>query len=68
MFQLEGEERMTTKRRPATDMSMESTWRFEEGRLIIYHLGDKVSLGRYATREHAARAAAIYFEKHGGRR
>ena len=59
---------MTMKMRPASDMSAASTWRFEEGRLTVYHLGEEVSLGRYATREHAARAAAAYFKEHGGQR
>lgn len=59
---------MTKKVKPASNMSTASTWRFEEGRLTISHRGEKVSLGRYATREHAARAAAVYFMQHGGRR
>jgi hypothetical protein len=42
-----------------------STWSFEEGSLTIRHLGKTVSLGRYATRDHAAKAAALYFAKHG---
>jgi len=41
-----------------------STWSFEEGSLTICHLGKTVSLGRYATRDHAAKAAALYFAKH----
>lgn len=67
-FWLGGEELMMTKMRPASDMSAASTWCFEEGRLTVHHLGEKVSLGRYATREHAAKAAVIYFNKHGGQR
>ena len=43
-----------------------STWSFEEGRLTVYHLGKTVSLGRYATHDLAAKAAAVYFAKHGG--
>jgi hypothetical protein len=41
-----------------------STWSFEEGSLTVHHLGKTVSLGRYATRELAAKAAALYFAKH----
>jgi hypothetical protein len=37
------------------------TWRYDEGVLTVWYLGQKVGLGRYATREHAARAAAAYF-------
>jgi hypothetical protein len=44
-----------------------STWSFEEGALKIQHLGNTVSLGRYATRELAAKAAALYFAKRDGR-
>jgi hypothetical protein len=40
------------------------TWAFEEGVLTVDHSGATVSLGRYATREFAARAAALYIEKH----
>ncbi len=40
-----------------------SSWSFEEGSLTIHHLGKTVSLGRYATRELAAKAAALYFAK-----
>jgi hypothetical protein len=40
------------------------TWAFEEGILTIDHLGTTVSLGRYATREFAAKAAASYIEQH----
>ena len=43
-----------------------STWSFEEGSLTISHLGKTVSLGRYATRDHAAKAAAVYIAKHDG--
>lgn len=43
-----------------------STWLFEDGTLTVHHLGETVSLGRYATREFAAKAAAAYFAKHGG--
>jgi hypothetical protein len=45
-----------------------STWSFDQGTLTVHHLGKTVSLGRYATREFAAKAAAAYFAKHGGRR
>jgi hypothetical protein len=38
------------------------------GTLTVHHLGKTVSLGRYATHEFAAKAAAGYFAKHGGRR
>ena len=51
-------------KKPAKPMS---TWLFEDGRLTVQHLGATISLGRYATREFAARAAAVYFDKHGGR-
>jgi hypothetical protein len=47
------------------DTKSTSTWRYDEGILTVRHLGRKVSLGRYATREHAAKAAAAYFERHG---
>ncbi|HEX4111902.1 MAG TPA: hypothetical protein VH020_05145 [Stellaceae bacterium] len=40
------------------------TWAFEEGVLTIEHLGASVSLGRYATREYAAKAAALYIAAH----
>lgn len=40
------------------------TWAFEEGILTVDHGGTTVSLGRYATREFAAKAAALYIEKH----
>jgi hypothetical protein len=52
---------MTTMEKPA------STWSFDQGTLTIHHLGETVSLGRYATHEFAAKAAAVYFVKHGGR-
>jgi hypothetical protein len=59
---------MKTKKKMASDMSASSTWHFEEGRLTVRHLGQKISLGRYATREHAAKAAVSYFENNGGQR
>jgi hypothetical protein len=40
-----------------------SSWSFEEGLLMVRHDGRTVSLGRYATREWAAKAAAAYFAK-----
>jgi hypothetical protein len=43
-----------------------STWSFDHGALTVHHLGKTVSLGRYATHEFAAKAAAVYFAKHGG--
>ena len=43
------------------------TWSFDQGTLTVHHLGKTVSLGRYATHEFAAKAAAEYFAKHGGR-
>jgi hypothetical protein len=58
---------MTTKPQPASHVSAPSTWRYEEGRLTVRHLGETISLGRYATWEHAEKAAAAYFRKHGGR-
>ena len=39
------------------------TWSFDEGRLTVKHLDKAVSLGRYATRELAAKAAAVYIRK-----
>ena len=53
---------MTTMEKPT------STWSFDQGTLTVHHLGKTVSLGRYATHEFAAKAAAAYFAKHGGRR
>jgi hypothetical protein len=50
--------RMTSSKDPSW------TWAFEEGILTVDHMGTTVSLGRYATREFAARAAASYIEKH----
>ena len=41
-----------------------STWSFDQGTLTVHHLGKTVSLGRYATHEFAAKAAAVYFAKH----
>jgi hypothetical protein len=43
------------------------TWIYEDGVLVVRHLGKEVKLGRYATHEHAAKAAAAYFAAHGGR-
>jgi hypothetical protein len=43
-----------------------STWSFDQGTLTVHHLGMAVSLGGYATHEFAAKAAAVYFAKHGG--
>jgi hypothetical protein len=51
---------MTTMEEPA------STWSCDQGTLTVHHLGKTVSLGRYATHEFAANAAAVYFAKHGG--
>lgn len=47
-------------------MKPSSSWSFEEGSLTVHHLGKTVSLGRYATHELAAKAAALYFAKHDG--
>jgi hypothetical protein len=66
MFWPEGEGRM--KMRPASDVRTASTWRIEEGRLTIYHLGEKISLGRLPTRERAAGAATVSFKEDGGQR
>jgi hypothetical protein len=44
---------MTTMEKPAF------TWSFDQGTLTLHHLG-------YATHEFAAKAAAVYFAKHGG--
>jgi hypothetical protein len=66
MLEDENEGQMTTDRRPAKCVRARSTWRYEEGRLTVYHLGKTIPLGRYATREHAAKAAAVYFGEHGG--
>ena len=49
---------MTSSKKPSF------TWSFEEGRLTVNHLDKTVSLGRYATRELAAKAAALYIRKH----
>lgn len=57
----ETEVQMITTKKPA------STWSFDQGTLTVHHLGKTVSLGRYATHEFAAKAAAEYFAKHGGR-
>lgn len=40
------------------------TWTFEEGILTVDCDGATVSLGRYATHAFAAKAAALYIEKH----
>jgi hypothetical protein len=40
-----------------------STWSFDQGTLTVHYLGKTVSLGRYATHEFAAKAAAVYFAK-----
>lgn len=52
----------------ATTKQSTSTWRYDEGILTIRHLGERVSLGRYATRDDAAKAAAAYFAYHGGQK
>ena len=44
------------------------TWSFDHGTLTVHHLGKAVSLGRYATHEFAAKAAAVYFAKHKARK
>jgi len=51
---------MTKPKKPAF------IWAYEEGTLTVQHLGKTVSLGRYADREHAARAAERYRVAHGG--
>jgi hypothetical protein len=43
-----------------------SSWTFLEGVLTIHHRGETVVLGRYANHEWASKAAAKYFEAHGG--
>jgi hypothetical protein len=45
-----------------------STWSFDQGTLTVHHLGKTASLGRYATHEFAAKAAAVYFAKHQARK
>jgi hypothetical protein len=45
-----------------------ATWSFDHGTLTVHHLGKTVSLGRYATHEFAAKAAAVYFAKHQAKR
>jgi hypothetical protein len=45
-----------------------SSWSFDEGSLTVQHRGKTESLGRYATRELAAKAAALYFAKHDEKR
>jgi hypothetical protein len=52
------ETRVTRSKKP------QSTWSYEEGRLTVKHREKTVSLGRYATRELAAKAAARYFADH----
>jgi hypothetical protein len=42
------------------------TWTYEEGVLVVHHRGKAITLGRYATHELAAKAAAAYFAQHGG--
>jgi hypothetical protein len=54
----ESEDLMTRAAKPAF------SWRFEEGELTVRHDGNTIRLGRYATREWAAKAAAAYFAKH----
>jgi hypothetical protein len=44
--------------------SLSWTWAFEEGILTVGHDGATVSLGRYATHQFAAKAAALYIQKH----
>jgi len=41
-----------------------SSWSFDEGSLTVRHRGKTRSLGRYATHDLAAKAAALYFAKH----
>jgi hypothetical protein len=41
------------------------TWVFSEGVLTIHHFGKSISLGKYATRQLAAKAAAAYRARHG---
>jgi hypothetical protein len=66
--------RSTPKRRLSKrglDKTMEkpaSTWSFDQGILTVHYLGKTVSLGRYATHEFAANAAAVYFAKHQARK
>jgi hypothetical protein len=45
-----------------------STWSFDQGTLTVHYSGKTVSLGRYATHEFAAKAAAVYFAKHQARK
>jgi hypothetical protein len=52
----------------ASEKKPTSTWRYDEGVLTVRHLGERVSLGRYATHEHTAKAAAAYFANHGGQK
>lgn len=51
---------------PEAPVSQKSawTWAFREGVLTIDHLGATVSLGRYASRAFAAKAAALYIANH----
>jgi hypothetical protein len=51
----------------SNSMKPASTWSFEEGTLTVHHLGKTVSLGRYATHDLAAKAAARYFAQHDGK-
>jgi len=48
--------------------NLAATWSFDHGTLTIHHLGKTVSLGRYATHEFAAKAAAVYFAKQQARK
>ena len=42
------------------------TWIFDQGILTVTCRGETVSLGRYATRAHATKAAALYIALHAG--
>ena len=45
-----------------------STWSFDQGTPTVNALGRTESLGRYATHQFGAKAAAVYFAKHQARK
>lgn len=59
---------MTKANAPKKSKAPQSTWTFSEGVLTVRHAGETVSLGRYASREWAAKAAAAYFARQRGAR
>jgi hypothetical protein len=55
---------MIKDQKPSTEDTQTSNWSFEDGVLSVNHLGKTISLGRYATPEHAAKAAEKYIAGH----